>query len=227
MYYCYYNSVIKFNGVIKFSGVNKINNVMGDVNMAREEQKMRGELIRQAILDTALEIGISEGFEEVSIRKIIKKMKYSTGVIYHYFKDKQEIIDAIEFTQTEWLSTQITELLDINKNILSEMETVFHRIMKLALEEPEKYNLIVLHKYSRKNYGQPKWISYLSEKLRAGMEAGLIKVIDSDKAAFSIWSSFLGFNLMISRHTDLTIEQAEEMFRVQFDIILKGVLSND
>lgn len=195
--------------------------------MAREEQKMRSEMIRQAILDTALEIGIREGFEEVSIRKIIKKMKYSTGVVYHHFKDKQEIIDAIELTETEWLRTQITELLDSKKDILSEMETVFHRIMKLAFEEPEKYNLIVLHKYSRRNPGQSEWINYLGEKLKKGMEAGLIKEIDSEKAAFSIWSSFLGFNLMISRHTDLTMVQAEEMFRVQFDIILKGVLSNE
>lgn len=195
--------------------------------MAREEQKLRSEMVRQAILDTALEIGIQEGFEEVSIRKIIKKMKYSTGVVYHHFKDKQEIIDAIELTETEWLRAQITELLDSKKDIISEMEAVFHRIMKLAFEEPEKYNLIVLHKYSRRKPGQPEWISHLSKSLKKEMENGLIKKIDSEKAAFSIWSSFLGFNLMISRHRDLTIEQAEEMFRVQFDIILKGVLSHE
>jgi AcrR family transcriptional regulator len=195
--------------------------------MAREEQKMRSELVRQAILDTALEMGIREGFEEVSIRKIIKKMKYSTGIVYHYFKDKQEIIDAIEGKETEWLRAQIMELLESEKDILSEMQTVFHRIMKLAFEEPEKYNLIVLHKYSRRNPGKPEWVSYMGERLQKGMEAGLIRKIDSEKAAFSIWSSFLGFNLMISRHTDLTMDMAEEMFRVQFDIILKGVLSNE
>lgn len=195
--------------------------------MAREEQKMRSELVRQAILDTALEIGIREGFEEVSIRKIINEMKYSTGIIYHHFKDKQEIIDAIEQKETEQLQRKITELLEDNQDILSEMETVFHMIMKLAFEEPEKYNLIVLHKYSRKNPGQPGWISHLGEELEKAMDAGKIRKMDCEKAAFSIWSSFLGFNLMISRHIDLTIDEAEEMFLVQFDIILKGVLSNE
>ncbi|SHO43002.1 TetR/AcrR family transcriptional regulator [Anaerocolumna xylanovorans] len=195
--------------------------------MAREEQKMRSEIVRREILDTALEIGIREGFEEVSIRKIIKKMKYSTGVIYHHFKDKQEIIDAIEETQTEWLRTQIMEVLDNEKDIVSEMEAVFHRIMKLAFEEPEKYNLIVLHKYSRRIAEKPQWISHLSERLKAGMERGLIKKMDPEKAAFAIWSSFLGFHLMISRHTDMTMEQAEEMFKVQYNIILKGVLYHE
>ncbi|QHI71016.1 TetR/AcrR family transcriptional regulator [Aminipila terrae] len=195
--------------------------------MAREDQKMRSELVRQAILDTALEIGFREGFEEVSIRKIINEMKYSTGIIYHHFKDKQEIIDAIEQKETQWLQGKITELLKGNQDILSEMETIFHMIMKLAFEEPEKFNLIVLHKYSRKNSGQPEWISYLGERLKKAMDTGQIRKIDCEKAAFSIWSSFLGFDLMISRYIDLSIDVAEEMFRVQFDIILKGVLSNE
>ena len=195
--------------------------------MAREDQKMRSEMIRQGILDTALEIGIEEGFEELSIRKIIKKMKYSTGVVYHHFKDKQEIIDAIEESETKWLHSQISKLLDNEKDIVWNMERVFHRIMILSFEEPEKYNLIVLHKYSKKKPDKPKWISNISENLKKGIEARLIKNIDTDKAAFSIWSSFLGFNLMISRSVDLTMEEAEELFKAQFDIILRGVLYNE
>ncbi len=193
--------------------------------MARKEQKMRSEVVRQTILDTALEIGIKEGFEAVSIRKIIEKMKYSTGVVYHHFKDKQEIIDAIEEAETEWLRSQILERLDDKKDVITNMKTVFHRILILAFEEPEKYNLIVLHKYGRRKTGQPEWISHISHNLKKGMEAGLMKEMDSEKAAFSIWSSFLGFNLMISRHMDLTIEQAEELFQVQFNIILGGILN--
>lgn len=183
--------------------------------MARDDQRMRSETVRQVIPDTALEMGIREGFETVSIRKIINRMKYSTGVVYHHFKDKQEIIDAIETSETDRLRSAITELLDDTKDIVCNMETVFHRFMKLAFEEPEKYNLIVLHKYSRRNTGQPKWIAYLGKNLKKGIQAGLIKDTDAGKAAFSIWSSFLGFNLMIFRHTNLTIEKAEEMFKVQ------------
>ncbi|WOO35832.1 TetR/AcrR family transcriptional regulator [Anaerocolumna sp. AGMB13020] len=192
--------------------------------MAREEQKMRSDSVRQAILDTALEIGMKEGFEELSIRKIINQMRYSTGVVYHHFKDKQEIIDAIEAAETKWLQGQIMELLDESKDVAAEIETVFKRILKLAFEEPEKYNLIVLHKYSRRKSEQPGWITHLCKRLQEGMDKGLIKEMDTEKAAFAIWSSFLGFHLMISRQRELTMEEAEEMFRVQLNIILKGVL---
>ncbi|MGB4176808.1 MAG: hypothetical protein WBK53_02095, partial [Halanaerobiales bacterium] len=66
----------------------------------------------------------------------------------------------------------------------------------------------------------------LSEFLKKGIQDGLIRKIDPDKAAFSIWSSFLGFNLMISRTSDLTLTEVEAMFRVQFDLITKGILYN-
>lgn len=194
--------------------------------MAREEQKIRSEMVRQDILDTALEIGIQEGFEAVSIRKIINRMKYSTGVVYHHFKEKQEIIDAIETTETDRFRSIITELLDDTKDIVSNMEKVFNRIMKLAFDEPEKYNLIVLHKYSRLKPERPEWLSYLSGHLKKGMLDGQIREMDADKAAFSVWSSFLGFNLIISRHTDLTFEEAEKKFKVEMDIILNGILKH-
>lgn len=193
--------------------------------MAREDQKQRSDNVRQAILDTALEIGLNEGFEEVSIRKIINKMKYSTGVVYHYFKDKQEIIDAIEESETEWLRGIIKELLDPEKDSAYNIVTVFHRIMELAIEEPEKYNLIVLHKYSRENPSAPTFVSYLSESIRKDVDAGRIRRIDSNKAAFSVWSSFVGFNLMISRLPNLTKEDADDMFNIQSEIILKGIMN--
>lgn len=195
--------------------------------MARDDQKQRSDNVRQAILDTALEIGLSEGFESVSIRKIINKMKYSTGVIYHYFNDKQEIIDALEESETEWMRGVITGLLEDKKDSAYNIVTVFHMIMKLAMEQPEKYNLIVLHKYSRQKPSAPAWIAYLSESLKRDIKAGQIRQLDTENAAFSIWSSFIGFILMISRLPNLSEEEAEKMFNVQADIILKGVLTHE
>ena len=55
------------------------------------------------------------------------------------------------------------------------------------------------------------------------MDAGLIREMDPDKAAFSVWSSFLGFNLMVSRLQTLPLEEVEDMFRTQFDVLLRGI----
>ena len=193
--------------------------------MSREEQKTRSESVRQAIMDTALDIGLKEGFEAVSIRKIISRMKYSTGVIYHHFQDKQEVIDAIEAAETARLGAKIRAATDESRDIAANMLAVFHRVMLLALEEPEKYNLIVLHKYSRSKQGKTPWIDYLAGHIQRDMAAGLIREMDPARAAFSIWSSFLGFNLMISRQEGLTREEAEALFQTQAGILLHGILA--
>lgn len=195
--------------------------------MAREEQKLRSDSVRQAILDSALEIGLKEGFEAVSVRKLSNKIKYSTGVVYHYFNDRQEIIDALEASETARFRGLVTELADDSRDSAYNVTTVFHRVMRLALEEPEKYNLIVLHKYSRHFPETPLWLSHLSVTLKRDMDAGLVRRMDAEKAAFSIWSSFVGFNLMISRLPEVSTEEAEKLFEIQKNIILKGILNNE
>jgi len=117
-------------------------------------------------------------------------------------------------------------LLDEWLDVVDNMRTVFHRIMRLAHEEKELYILIVLNKYSRRNADQPPWISVIRRHLQQGMQNGLIRDADVDKTAFAVWSSFLGFNLMISRCNDLPAEEAEQRFLIQFDMILKGVLNH-
>ena len=154
-------------------------------------------------------------------------MNYSTGIIYYHFKDKQEIIDAIEEKETEWLKNKIMEIIESDMDVFLEMEKVFHMSMRLAVEEPEKYNLIVLQKYSRRKPAKPGWIQYLAPRLQKAMEEGRVRKMDPGKMAFSIWSSFLGFNLMLSRYPDLSSDEAEKMFRIQFDILIKGVLTNE
>lgn len=195
--------------------------------MTREDQKLRSDAVRQAILDTALEIGLNEGFEAVSIRKIIGKMNYSTGVVYHYFKDKQEIIDAIEEAETAWLGAEIRRLITDDMDAVTNMKTAFRRSMQLALDEPEKYNLIVLHKYSGKNTSYNPWLDYLAGGLQRDMEAGRVRKMDPQKAAFALWSSFLGFNLTISRQTGITEDEAQALFDTQMDIVLKGILKDE
>lgn len=192
--------------------------------MASKNQQFRSEQVRQAILEAAMKIGMEEGFEALSVRKLSKQMRYTTGVIYHHFQDKQEIIDLIEQMETNKIAGLIQSILLEQKGILYNISTVFRRMMRLAYEEPEKYNLIVLHKYSRRKHTAYPWIAHISTGLQEAMQAGIVKKIDADKAAFAIWSSFLGFNLLISRHQGMGLEEAEALFEVQLQIILKGIM---
>lgn len=53
------------------------------------------EEMKELIISAAQEIVAEEGFDRLSIRKIAGKIEYSPSIIYHYFKDKDEILDNV------------------------------------------------------------------------------------------------------------------------------------
>ena len=59
--------------------------------MPQEHREFR----RQQILEAAWECFAEKGYQETTIRDIAERMNLSTGIIYSYFKGKDELLEAI------------------------------------------------------------------------------------------------------------------------------------
>lgn len=70
------------------------------------------------ILDTAAHLFEVKGYEETTINDIMIASKLSKGAIYHHYKNKQAILDALLVRQQELLSQSIHQIND--KNILED-----------------------------------------------------------------------------------------------------------
>jgi len=57
----------------------------------KERQERDRETVRRAILDAARDLFVTEGFQNVSIRKIAERIEYSPAAIYSYFPSKDDI----------------------------------------------------------------------------------------------------------------------------------------
>lgn len=191
--------------------------------MSRENQKQRSKKIKEDILDVALDLAISDGFEALSMRKISKKMKYTTGVIYYYFKDKQEIVDEIQKRQSDEIKKIIREKVCDEKGFEFNLREVFHNMMLIALNEPMKYNLVTLYRHKRGASIDYSYLDVLKKFLKLGVKNGELIIADIDYTAFAIWSSFIGFNLNISQLEKISIEEANILFDVHVNIIMKGI----
>lgn len=73
--------------------------------------KEYSEFRRNQILKAAWECFIEKGYSETTIREIAGKMDASIGVIYNYFKGKEEILETI----LEWS-------MDTNRQIFDRMD---------------------------------------------------------------------------------------------------------
>src|SRR5215471_6033426 len=57
----------------------------------KERQERDREAVRRSILDAARALFVSEGYQNVSIRKIAERIEYSPAAIYGYFPSKDDI----------------------------------------------------------------------------------------------------------------------------------------
>ena len=61
----------------------------------KERQERERTAVREAILGAARELFISEGYRNVSMRKIAERIEYSPAAIYSYFPSKDDIFFAL------------------------------------------------------------------------------------------------------------------------------------
>ena len=61
----------------------------------KERQDRERAAVRQAILDAARDLFVTEGYRTVSMRKIAERIEYSPAAIYGYFASKDEIFFAL------------------------------------------------------------------------------------------------------------------------------------
>ena len=61
----------------------------------KERQDRERHAVRHSILDAARDLFVSEGYRNVSIRKIAERIEYSPAAIYSYFPSKDDIFFAL------------------------------------------------------------------------------------------------------------------------------------
>lgn len=59
------------------------------------KNEAQAEAFRNQLLDTAEALIKEVGLEAFSIRKLTNRLDYSPGIVYHYFKNKEELLGAM------------------------------------------------------------------------------------------------------------------------------------
>jgi AcrR family transcriptional regulator len=72
----------------------------------QQYEKIR-EVRKKEIMDTALELFATEGFDKTSISQIAGKAGISKGLLYNYFSSKEELIKTIIFNGLDSLTSFI------------------------------------------------------------------------------------------------------------------------
>jgi len=108
----------------------------------KERQERDREAVRRAILDAARDLFVSEGYHNVSIRKIAERIEYSPAAIYSYFPSKDDIFYALAEEGFRMLSDRVR--IAPGPDALEDVRRVCWSFYEFSKEHAEHYALMFL-----------------------------------------------------------------------------------
>lgn len=182
----------------------------------------------ERILDVSLELFIQKGYENTSIQDIVNNLGGLTkGAIYHHFKSKDEILDAV--AQRIYASAENSMIGIINSNKLTGLEKL-RKIFECSIENP---NQDLMFSTSLKLLDNPNLLAiqmkeliedvvpnYIQPVIEEGMQDGSIKTdYPKELAEVIILLSNIWINPLVY---DVSVE--ELINKIDFyNILLKGM----
>src|SRR5919109_3620698 len=109
----------------------------------KERQERDREAVRRAILDAARDLFTTEGYRNVSIRKIAERIEYSPAAIYGYFPSKDDIFFSLAEHGFRLLygDQRDAQALDVLPP-LERIRAIFWRLYEFSCEHPQYFALM-------------------------------------------------------------------------------------
>jgi AcrR family transcriptional regulator len=188
------------------------------MGISERRQREKKEL-RKKILETAKDILLKEGWQQLSIRNIATAIEYSPATIYLYFEGKDEIVYQL-------MEMGFSRMSEFFEPVLSETHPV-ERIRKsgtafidFALSNPEWFELLFnmpehvcnVEKYMEDSNPGFRVFEGLLQTCQESIAKGYTHIEDANVLATLSWSMVQGLvSLIRSGHLDHLLEVEEQV----------------
>lgn len=202
--------------------------------MSKERQAIKQEEIKKLILSTAQEIVGKEGISGLSIRKITSIMDYSPAIIYHYFKDKDEIINKLMEENYKKIIVALSGISSKDIKPEDKIQETTRKYIEIALQMPDAYMNIMLSKAPNilehtsvlfnGAWGKRQAIEVLCKLIKAYYKHAAISDDEVELTAQLIWTSTFGLIIRLIMEK-VSEEQKDKLINHHIKVIINGLLS--
>lgn len=192
--------------------------------------------LKQQILDAAREVFITEGYRNVSMRKIAERIEYSPTTIYLYFRDKADLLRSLTEETFAKLVHSFERITQDNGDALERLRKGLRAYIEFGLKNPNDYRVAFLLEHeplvtdgqldqtsmAHRAYG------FVRDTVRDCVEQGRFRHVDIETASQGLWAAGHGLTSLLIVHPefpwadrdaliDCLIETAVSGFRPQQD----------
>ncbi|GAA4792282.1 TetR/AcrR family transcriptional regulator [Olivibacter ginsenosidimutans] len=186
----------------------------------KERKERHREDLRLRILDAAKVLFLKDGYEATSIRKIAAAIEFSPTTIYLYYKDKTDIVYALQKEGFKLLRTKFSALANVD-NPFERLKGMGRTYLRFATENNEFYELMFVMKepltYLENTCGgegEEGWddgieaFNALVNTIAGCQEEGYFTGQDTKVFSLLVWSTLHGLcTLSLHGHLDHVVEK--------------------
>jgi AcrR family transcriptional regulator len=191
----------------------------------RERESMKG-----LILDAAMKLYLEKGLEHLTIRSIAEQIEFSPATIYLYYKDKEEIFFGLynrafgAFIAAKQAQPPMADPWD-------GLYAGCKLYVDWALENPKLYDLMFILEMPMNVIAEQDCVdigkqafAMLVERVQACVDAGQLKIKDTQLASFMTWNMLHGIvSLIIKRRVLVPPHEEKVMVQTLLDTFMLSI----
>ena len=176
----------------------------------------------QKIIDAVEEIAMEGGAATLTVRQILRKLDISNRVFYNRFPNIESVLDIVYRQTIVKIRSALESPIKIEDDFFEYAKDVICRSLLVSYEVKMNFNQYIFEEDSLGELNRTWWTDEIKKLIIFAKEHKLIKEVDEDILAYSIWCFCRGYNAdAVAR--GLPKEKAVEDFKYSFSFLLEGL----
>ena len=171
--------------------------------------KKKRERTRSALLDSAISVFASKGFEATRITDITTHAELANGTFYNYYQDKDELLSDVAAGLAVEITGRINDEMEGLKHGPTRVALATARLLMIARREPEWLNVLLEGLFIVPEL-QSAAVQYLKQDLEMGIAQGHFTIEINLLLVNQILSLIRAALLLDPEMSDATIAQTCE-----------------
>jgi AcrR family transcriptional regulator len=196
---------------------------------SRERRERAKENLRQEIMDAARELFVTEGYGQVSMRKIAEKIEYSPTTIYLYFKDKADLLRQICEQTFARLTENISSLSRLSTDPVEKLRLGMREYIQFGLRHPSHYEIVFitplvgsLESDFEMSKGKAAFDTLRNAVAECAAE-NLLKSDDVELVSQTLWAGIHGVTSLLITQKGFPFVERETLIDSVLDTLIGGV----
>ena len=162
------------------------------------KRRTRNSLSPSEILEAALHIIVTEGIENLSMRRIARELNCSVASPYAHFKNQQEIIESLITVGESKLTEDLKKARAKEDDIFMQLSAIAHTYWEFATANRElhklMFNTLETNKHRKMFRSPPRSYRIFLDTLRTGIKTGKINLPKNEYHAIArtMWAWIYG-----------------------------------